>query len=205
MWHDRDVTLRRAKQVQGSLSKLADLACTAFGAASRHELSAGWASVMEQYGQVAPAMASPLMPQLEKALGPELMPDAGAQYDGNLGDRFIRAIDDDAAGIEFWRSLPEESGIALLTIFKGLTEFLRINVKRDASALASAIPHRRGGGRPPEKWPDNATCREMRREIQSLYKGGLGIPKMEAYEQVAAKFGKSTRMVRRIYARQKDQ
>lgn len=206
IWHDVDVTLRRAKQVQGSLSKLADFACKAFGAPSRQELAAGWAKVMEQYGPMAAAMASPARPQMEKILGPELMPDAGAPYDGKLAVGIFRAIADDGAGIEFWRTLPDdESGIAFIKIFSGLKEFITINTRRDAAALVSAIPHHRGGGRPPEKWPDDATCREIRRKIRSLYDSGLGIPKMEAYKRVASEYGKSPRMVRRIFASQKDE
>jgi hypothetical protein len=197
------VTLRRAKQVQGSLTKLADLACTAFGIGSRHELSARWTKVMEQFGPMAPALFAPFRPELETILAPEFMPEAGAPYDGNFVEKVFHAIDDDAAGIKLWRGLLEESAIALMTIFKGVTHFLRLNVRRDASALASAIPHRRGGGRPPEKWPDPATCREMRRKVQSLHDSGFGIPKMEAYERVADEYGKSPRMVRRVCASQK--
>jgi hypothetical protein len=159
---------------------------------------------MEQFGPIASAMAEPMRPQLEPILGPELMPDAGAQYDGTFGVKIFRAIDDDAAGIELWRGFREDSGIALMTIFNGLREFLTVNVRRDASALANAIPHRRGGGRPREKWPDDGTCREIRRKIDSLHNNGHGIAKMEAYEQVAKEYGKSTRMIRRIfYASQK--
>jgi hypothetical protein len=202
MWHDGDVTLRRAKQVQGSLTKLADLLCTVFGIGSRHELSAFLVEVMEQYGPMAPAIAAPFLPQLKPILGPELTPDSGAAYDRDAAVKVFRAIDDDEAGIELWRGLPEASGIAIMTIFKGIRELLII-MKRDAAAFASAIPHRRGGGRPPEKRPDDATCREIRRKIQSLHNSGLGIPKMEAYERVAHEYGKSTRMIRRIYAIQK--
>jgi hypothetical protein len=155
---------------------------------------------LEQHGSIASTMAALLRPQLEAIVGP-LPPDAGVTK--SLIEKILCAIGDDAAGIELWRGLPEDSGIALIAIFKGMAQLLTIKLRRNASALVSTIPHYRGGGRPPEKWPDDATCREIRRKIQSLHNSGLGIPKMEAYERVADEYGKSTRMVRRIYVSQK--